>query len=78
MQILQRLLLHNTIPGVGSTPVMVFELNLALVRRDVIFCGCLSAKTGFEFANLSQVDWSLKFLSSKEIVFTMFLYRKFG
>ena len=47
---------------------MVFELNLALVRRDVIFRGCLSARTGFEFANLSCFVWSLKLLSSKDIV----------
>ena len=32
---------------------MVFELNFALVKRDVTFRGCLRAKAGFEFANLS-------------------------
>ena len=52
---------------------MVFELNLALVKRDVTLRGCMRAKTGFEFANLSCVVWSLKFLSSKEIVFITFL-----
>ena len=57
---------------------MVFELNLALVRRDVILRGYLSARTGFKFANLSCVVWSLKFLSSKDIVFITFLYCKFG
>ena len=78
LQILHRLLLHNTIPGVGGVLVMVFELNLALVEKDVTFGGCLRAKTGFEFANLSCVIWSLKFLNSKEIVFITFLLFMFG
>ena len=58
---------------VGGILLMVFELDLASVKRDVTFRGCLRAKTGFEFANLSCVVWSLKFLSSKEIVFITFL-----